>query len=408
MVSWRDQPTRYDIEALQANIRRVGLVVRIRWILLAVLVIYSAIAGMLYATNIAVGDFLNLMVAPALALGFVLFYNTYYSLNYRRLGNIAVWNNLQLALDALVVTVLVYFSGGVNSWFWSMYALFIFEASFILPRSRDVWLHALFSLALLGFVEYGELLGWLPHNPIPFASSDLHMSTVFVSVRYFWQVAVLLGAAWVSTVLVGELRREIASRKTQSLVDEPTGLYTRAYFARAVSSELLRAQRDNRPLHIVLIDVDRFGTFNERFGFDAGDRLLAALSRAFSNLVGAGIGENASANVVARVGGEEFAVLLTESDGSGLAPGCDDAARLAETMRKLASDVQIEGAGVTVSVGIASRPDDGVTFAELMDAADTALASAVEAGGNRVALAAQCMASAAELDDTSDSYYVRF
>ena len=101
MVSWREQPTRYDIEALQANTRRVGLVIRVRWALLIVLVIYSLLAGAAYVTVMPVAELASRMVIPALALGFVALYNTFYQLNYRRLGNIALWNNLQLALEHL-------------------------------------------------------------------------------------------------------------------------------------------------------------------------------------------------------------------------------------------------------------------------------------------------------------------
>ena len=132
-----------------------------------------------------VAELASLMVIPALALGFVVLYNTFYQLNYRRLGNIAVWNNLQLALDALVVTVLVYFSGGVNSWFWSMYSLFILEAAFILPRSRDTWvLAAALHAAARRRSSVLELLGVLPHVAIPFASAERTRDPVYVSVRY--------------------------------------------------------------------------------------------------------------------------------------------------------------------------------------------------------------------------------
>ena len=104
MVSWREQPTRYDIEALQANIRRVGLVVRVRWALLVVLISYSVLAGLAYTIRVPASELAQLMAVPALALALVVVYNTFYSLNYRRLGNIALWNNVALALDAIVVT----------------------------------------------------------------------------------------------------------------------------------------------------------------------------------------------------------------------------------------------------------------------------------------------------------------
>ena len=164
MVSWREQPTRYDIEALQANIRRVGLVIRLRWALLVVLVIYSALAWVgVFPAHAAEPSLPIRMVIPAIALGFVVLYNGFYQLNYKRLGNIALWNHLQLALDALVVTVLVYYSGSVNSWFWSMYSLFILEAAFILPKRRDAWLLAGLCAFLLGSLELLEFADLIPH-----------------------------------------------------------------------------------------------------------------------------------------------------------------------------------------------------------------------------------------------------
>jgi hypothetical protein len=150
VVSWREQPTRYDIEALQANIRRVGLVIRLRWALVVVLVIYSALAGLAYTWRVPASELTARMLVPAIALGFVVLYNAFYQLNYRRLGNVALWNHLQLGLDAVVVTVLVHYSGSVHSWFWSMYPLFILEAAFILPRRRDAWFLAGWCALLLG------------------------------------------------------------------------------------------------------------------------------------------------------------------------------------------------------------------------------------------------------------------
>jgi len=403
VISWREQPTRYDIEALQANIRRVGLVIRVRWALLGVLVLYSVIAGLAYATRIDVAELARLMMIPALALGFVVLYNTYYSLNYRRLGNIAVWNNLQLALDAIVVTVLVYFSGGVDSWFWSMYALFILEATFILARPRGAWLHALFSCGLLGAVVWLEYAGILPHQQIPFAETAHYLDATFVAVRWGWQVAVLLGTASVATLIVGEFRRELASRQAQTLVDQTTGLYSRSYFLRATVAELRRAQRDSRALHVLLVDIDHFGDFNARFGFDVGDRMLGAVAAALTEAVSIAGDLSMSTNIVARFGGEEFVVLLAEDERIQGIPTTDGALRLAEQMRAAAAAARIEGAGITVSIGVASIPEDGDSVDQLLDAADAALVCASEEGGNRVVAAADCQpeADAEEAADES-------
>lgn len=391
IVSWREQPNRYDIEALQANIRRVGLVVRIRWILIGVLVVFSLLAASAYMTRMEATELARLMIIPALSLGFVVVYNSFYAANYRRLGNIAVWNNLQLALDAVVVTVLVYCSGGVNSWFWSMYALFILEAAFILPRSRSAWLHALFSLALLATVEWGELLGLWPHVAIPFASTDVHTDFVFVSVRYLWQSAVLLGTAWVATQLVGEFRRELSSRRSQALMDEMTGVYSRSYFLRSLASEIRRAERDGRELHVLLVDIYRFGEFNARFGFERGNDMLVAVAEATTAAITSTGDSVATTNLVARFGGEEFAVLYAEDERLDGAPLAADALGLGVQICASVAEMLVGDVGVAVSVGVASFPLDGRTADALLDAADIALGCAAREGGNRAYAAADCV-----------------
>lgn len=390
MVSWREQPTRYDIEALQANIRRVGLVIQVRWALITVLVLYSVVGGALYNTRLPVAELAGLMWVPAVALSFVVLYNTFYTLNYRRLGSIAVWNHIALILDVLVVTVLVYFSGGVNSWFWSMYSLFILEAAFILPRSRDAWLLALGCMVVLGLLEWFEFVRLIPHTAIPFAAGRFHLDPVFVSVRYLWQVTVLAGTASVANLLVGEFRRELASRTSQTIVDLTTGLYSRGYFMRALPSELNRAERDHRPFHLLLLDLDHFGAFNDRFGLDAGDQLLKLVADAITETAALAGDRLTTTNVVARIGGEEFAVLLSEDSRLDVAPRLEDALACAEQLRVAIEGVKLDGAGVTVSLGVASWPDDGGTSDELLDAADAALACAIDDGGNRVISASRC------------------
>lgn len=384
MVSWREQPTRYDIEAVQANTRRVGLVIRVRWALLIVLIIYSLLAGAAYITVMPVSELASRMLIPALALGFVALYNTFYQLNYRRLGNITVWNNLQLALDAIVVTVLVYYSGGVSSWFWSMYSLFILEAAFILPRRRDTWGLAIICMLLLGGIDLLEFAGVLPHVTIPFATAEQYRDPVYVSVRYLWQVAVLAGTAAVATQLVGEQRAEAAGRQALTVFDETTGLYSRAYFLRALGAEIRRAQRDARPLHVLLIDIDHFGDFNRRFGIDAGDKLLNMISAAITGCLSQAGDMLITTNLAARFGGEEFVILLAEDQDTKGPPLHDDALRLADCLRIEIGKQKVKGAGVTVSVGVSSLPADGSTPDELLDAADGALSAAVEAGGDRV------------------------
>ena len=397
MVSWREQPTRYDIEAVQANTRRVGLVIRIRWALLVVLVVYSAMAGLAYTASISIPELAQRMLIPAMALVFVVIYNSFYQINYKRLGNIAVWNQLQLALDAIVVSVLVYYSGGVSSWFWSMYSLFILEAAFILPKRRDAWMLAGACVMLLGAIEWLEFLRVLPHVVIPFATAEQYRDPVYVSVRYLWQLAVLAGTAAVATQLVGEQRAAEAHRQSLVVLDETTGLYSRGFFVRALPAEVRRAQRDHRALHVILLDIDRFGDFNRRFGIEAGDVLLRLIAQAITHGVGEIGDTRVTTNLAARFGGEEFVVMLAEDDSTDGPPQPSDALRLAEQLRKTVAGTTHEGAGVTVSVGVASMPGDGSSADQLLDAADAALSVAIERGGDRVVEASSL--APAQLED---------
>jgi diguanylate cyclase (GGDEF)-like protein len=403
MVSWREQPTRYDIEAMQDNIRRVGLVIRLRWALIVVLVTYSAFGALAYASRMQPGELTSRMLIPAVALGFVVLYNAFYQSTYRRLGNISPLNHLQLAFDAIVVTVLVYYSGGINSWFWSMYSLFILEAAFILPKRRDAWGVMALCAALLGSVGVLEALHLVPHIGMPFETVSLYDDPVYFAVRYGWQIAVLAGTAAVSTLLVGAQRAEASSKQQLVVLDEATGLYSRAYFLRAFAAEVSRAQRDERALHVLLIDVDHFGDFNRRFGIELGDRLLSRIAETITRTVGEAGDVLVTTNLAARFGGEEFVVLLAEDAHVSGAPQPSDALRLGEHLRQQISRAQVDGAGVTVSVGVASFPHDGSSADDLLDAADSALAAAIEAGGDRV-LQAASVSPAGEAESAKRRY----
>jgi diguanylate cyclase (GGDEF)-like protein len=222
---------------------------------------------------------------------------------------------------------------------------------------------------------------------MPFETVSLYGDPVYFAVRYGWQVAVLAGTAAVSTQLVGAMRPS-ASSKQLAVLDEATGMYSRTYFLRAFAAEVSRAGRDERALHVLLIDVDHFGDFNRRFGIEVGDRLLATIAETITKAVGDAGDVLATTNLAARFGGEEFVVLLAEDAQVAGSPQPNDALRLGERLRAEISKARVEGAGVTVSIGVASFPDDGSSADDLLDAADSALATAVEAGGDRVRQAA--------------------
>lgn len=386
VVAWRDQLTRHDIEAMQANIERVGMVIRVRWALVAALAVYSLVGGWIYSRVIPFPDLMTNMLIPAVAMVFVLCYNFFYWSTYRRLGNIAILNHAQLLFDALVVTVLVYYSGGAHSWFWAMYSLFVLEAAFILPRRRDAWFVAGFCLVAVGAVIWGQYLGVLPHVPVPFAASALHRDLTFVSVRYLWEITVIFGTATVATLMTAALRRRETALEAASVIDDKTGLYDRPYFLRTLASELARAERDERSIFMLLVDIDDFDRYNRTFGLAQGDRILASIAREMERVARESEGGTPGSNIVARWGGEEFAILLTAAASRRWCTSADTA-QIAEGLRLAIAGVREQDAGVTVSIGAACYPDDGSSVDDILTAVDEAILRAKSQGGNRVVLA---------------------
>lgn len=387
VLSWREQPTQYELEALRANVERVGLVIKVRWAIVAMLAVFSVVAASVYATSTDAAIFLHNMTVPALALIFVLVYNGVYSITYRRVGNIAFLNHAQLLFDMIVVAVLVYYSGGVYSWFATMYMIFILEAAFILPRRSDVWLIIAAASLLYGTVLFGEYLGWFSHVNMPFVENELFGNFTYMLVRYMWNVTMYIGAGLVGLLMMKSIREREAELRESSFVDELTGLFNRQYFHRVVSSEIERAKRNDGKVALLIADVDQLGEINRTFGVDVGDRMLAAIARYWREVGEADAGgPEHNVTTPCRVGGEELALIVPEvarSEGDQT-PIEERALAMAESFRRAVEGVRIAGVGVTASIGIAISPADGESPDALLDAADHMLSLAAAAGGNAV------------------------
>lgn len=153
--------------------------------------------------------------------------------------------------------------------------------------------------------------------------------------------------------------------------DPLTGLANRRAFDAALAREAALAGRDGRQLSVVVLDVDHFKSFNDSFGHPAGDEMLARLADAVCGCC-------RTTDVPARLGGEEFAVLLPVTD-------LDGAAALAERMRTAVEGLAWPLRPVTVSAGVAALADGG-DGTDLVQAADRALYQAKATGRNRVAV----------------------
>jgi diguanylate cyclase (GGDEF)-like protein len=164
----------------------------------------------------------------------------------------------------------------------------------------------------------------------------------------------------------------------QSIRDPLTGLFNRRYMEATLERELSRAERETRPLAVVLLDIDRFKAFNDTFGHEAGDAVLAALGGLLRGVLRAG-------DVACRYGGEEFVLIL-------LAASLADAQRRAEEIREAIRTLHVFHAGrplgaISCSMGVAGFPEHGTAGSALLRAADAALYRAKREGRDQVVLA---------------------
>lgn len=148
--------------------------------------------------------------------------------------------------------------------------------------------------------------------------------------------------------------------------DELTGLANRRVFNERIESDLARSRRSGHPLSLVMVDLDHFKAINDEHGHPVGDEVLTEFAERLRAAARAG-------DLVARVGGEEFALILPEC-------GADRAEATAERLRRLIASAPFDGVGtVTASFGVASsadlHPDE-----DLFTAADRALYEAKKAG----------------------------
>jgi diguanylate cyclase (GGDEF)-like protein len=166
--------------------------------------------------------------------------------------------------------------------------------------------------------------------------------------------------------------------RQQSIRDILTGLFNRRYMEESLARELRRSERENKPVGVIMLDIDHFKDFNDLFGHDGGDALLRELG-AFLNT------HTRGGDIVARYGGEEFVAVL---------PGAtlEETRFRAEEIRQGVKELQVFHLGkplskCTLSFGVAAFPEYGSTSDEILKSADIALYRAKSEGRDRVVVA---------------------
>ncbi|HZQ24715.1 MAG TPA: diguanylate cyclase [Terriglobales bacterium] len=160
--------------------------------------------------------------------------------------------------------------------------------------------------------------------------------------------------------------------KQLAYIDGLTGIFNRRFFELRISEEIERSRRFGSGMAVIMVDIDHFKRLNDEFGHLLGDEVLRQVSSMFHQQL-------RKIDVVCRYGGEEFAILLAQTSAR-------HAYSVAEKLRRLVESWQFPGVprAVTISVGSATYPENGVTRDELVKAADAGLYAAKQMGRNRV------------------------
>jgi diguanylate cyclase (GGDEF)-like protein len=249
-----------------------------------------------------------------------------------------------------------------------------------------------FRRAVAGILVVAVAVGWLLGPTVPTDGFVLLFAALVMGTSFFGRAFSLPGAIVLLVafrgelsiaialagvlVVVGErvthLRRRVGRFVQRSFTDRLTGLFNYDFLQAQVRYEIDRVRRYGGSCSILVLDLDHFKRFNDTHGHQAGNLLL----RALADCVRA---EKRDSDFAARFGGEEFVVLVP-----GDAP---DAVRLAERLRLAVSRLELQQLGpdgrVTVSIGVASFPEQATNAAELFERADQALYVAKDNGRNR-------------------------
>ena len=267
---------------------------------------------------------------------------------------------LEGSVAITVATVLVALTGGAASPFFFVYPLIVGGAALVVSPPITL------GLALTAAIGY--LLAVMLGSPPALLSNPVTVATVGINLT----AMVLL--AYIAMVIAREQRSTRDAAIRLSTIDPLTSLFNRGFFFAALEREIARSARSGRGFCLLMMDLDELKSINDRLGHFHGDRVLAAVGQVVSDGV-------RRIDTAARYGGDEFVVLLPETDPTG-------AFVLAEKIRigvnELDLDLPEETVRPSLSVGVVSYPDDGGTADELMISADRAMYTSKRAGKNRV------------------------
>lgn len=210
----------------------------------------------------------------------------------------------------------------------------------------------------------------------------LLLSAIFVVAYYLgyavfiYAVAAINAKIWIWNIIRVRnfIHRILADKREWQLAatyDSLTGVLNRGVFIQNVVKEIKRAHRYNLPMSFMIFDLDKFKDINDTYGHTIGDDILIKVNDRIKSII-------RSVDSIGRLGGEEFGILLPETDS-------DNGQMMAERIRKVVEAINLNGIKATVSIGVTNlKPNDNIDT--IYERADRALFKSKDAGRNKVSV----------------------
>ncbi len=301
-------------------------------------------------------------IEPALSMA--LFFFAAFVMSFRYTNFYKRETRWKIAVETLAMIVFItwvlWFTGGLASPLLNAYLLVVITAALTLGKTVT-----LIEVALIG--------GCLLLLDSQLGSREM-LRLAYLG-GFAAQLAPVVLVAYITTMFSADIRYGLNRAKLLSETDDLTGLYNMRGFVVIANRLFAQAQRYARPASFLMVDSDSLKQVNDSYGHEAGNRLLQHIVKAMQ-------GHLRATDVPARYGGDEFVIMLPDTPARG---ALEVAERIRHAVESTPFATEAGRVPCTVSIGVASYPQDGRSIEALLARADRALYEAKAAGRNRVA-----------------------
>jgi len=276
---------------------------------------------------------------------------------------------LQLNFDLIVLSLLIFFSGKFESPVLLLYVFYIMMATFLIQDKTSIK-NTLFAILLAVVIFFSD------------ENLDMSLQNGFTLLGF---IILLFFSYLISHFLSGNLKKSetrlhslLEKTSELSVTDGLTGLYNQAHFFLLLRLQLSRSKRYHQPFSLIMIDLDNFKNYNDHNGHVKGSDVLKRIALLMRNVF-------RSTDILAKYGGDEFVVILPNSDRVGAFLAADRLREIVEIEPFDGRQYQPTGK-LTLSLGISSFPEHGEEEEEILNKADKALYFSKSSGRNKTVI----------------------